>query len=148
MRRVETQSHRQRLLTPPAFARHLVDGCRALSGSVRVAVLYADVRGPYPGMADVETWPLWAQHYRGPWPVVAHPPCGPWGKLKWRCFRQDASLGPLAIAQAHLWGGVVEQPLGSTLFRDHGRPAARIEKVRQGDFGHPCQKWTLLYWTL
>jgi hypothetical protein len=148
LRRVETQSKRQRLLTPAPFAAYLVGRVREATGFARVAALYTHPGGPYSDLPDVETYPLWAQYYRGPWPVICHPPCGPWGKLKWRCFRQDASLGLLAIAQAHAFGGVVEQPLGSTLFRDYGRPGARVEKVRQGDYGYPCEKWTLLYFVL
>ncbi len=40
---------------------------------------------------------------------------------------------------------MVEQPLGSTLFAEHGREGATIERVNQGDYGHQAEKATLLY---
>jgi hypothetical protein len=51
----------------------------------------------------------------------------------------------------HRWGGVVEQPKGSQLFRQYGRGGA-IEEVNQGDYGMKSpgglyiRKPTLLYW--
>lgn len=139
---------RERRLTPPLFATWLVGRLRQYTQSVRVAALYVDVRGPYPRMADVQCWPLWAEAYTGPWPVVAHPPCGPWGLLSWNCRHQDSGLGILAIEQVHRYGGVVEQPEGSRLFREHGRRGAVVEKVYQRHWGHRAAKPTLLYWTV
>jgi hypothetical protein len=44
----------------------------------------------------------------------------------------------------HRWGGIVEQPLGSQLFRIAGR-AGTVTRVDQGEYGHVCRKPTLLY---
>ena len=84
-----------------------------------VAALYVDPRGPYPKLLGPEM--CWdeqrdARTYAGPWPVVAHPPCGPWGRLRHMCTKQDGSLAMLAIAQVRRWGGVLEQPAAC---RDH-----------------------------
>jgi hypothetical protein len=121
-----------------------------------VAALYVDPRGPYPKLLGPEF--CWdeardARKYGGPWPVVAHPPCGPWGRLKHLCTKQDKSLAPLAVAQVRRWGGVLEHPLGSGLFREIlPRPGelpdawgGRSYRVRQVDFGHGCIKPTILY---
>jgi hypothetical protein len=53
----------------------------AVSSREGVAALYIDRRGPYPALVGASM--CWtrerdARAYEGPWPVVAHPPCGPW----------------------------------------------------------------------
>jgi hypothetical protein len=119
-----------------------------------VAALYVDRLGPYPKL--VEHWydeARDARTYAGPWPVVAHPPCGPWGCFKHMCTKQDKSLAPLAIEQVRRWGGVLEHPSSSTLFRAHlPRPGefpdaagGRSYELRQVDWGHGCVKPTFIY---
>ena len=107
-----------------------------------VAALYIDPRGPYPKLLGPEL--CWdetrdARTYAGPWPVVAHPPCGPWGCMASMC-EQDASLGLLALEQVRRYGGIVEQPRNSRLFA--GLP---IVEVNQLAWGHACSKRTWLY---
>lgn len=122
----------------------------------RVAALYVDEAGPYMDHPDVDAWPASrdARLYAGPWPVIAHPPCGPWGKLKAFCTKQDASLGPLAVDQVRRWGGILEHPVGSSLWwhcrlpPPGGLPDAwggwtlRAEQCR---WGHRAEKDTLFY---
>src|SRR5258707_7022100 len=87
-----------------------------------VAALYVDPRGPYPKL--VEHW--WDEHrdartYAGPWPVVAHPPCGPWSALRHlHASPEDNEYGVAAIEQVRKWGGVLEQPATSKLFENCG----------------------------
>ena len=131
-----------------------------------VAALYIDPRGPYPRMTDwsapasisprVDCWDETrdARKYDGPHPVVAHPPCGPWGRLSFLCTKQDPSCGPRAVEQVRQWGGVLEHPAGSQLWKHCGLPAAGAQpdawggytvQVRQSEWGHCCAKPTLLY---
>jgi hypothetical protein len=125
-----------------------------------VAALYVDPEsGPYPGLVGRDLcWGVErdAKTYPGPWRVVAHPPCGPWGKLRWNCKHQDASLSPVGVAQVRRWGGVLEHPEGSVLWRECGLPApfhavptfAPREwalAVNQVDFGHQMKKRTWLF---
>lgn len=62
-----------------------------------IAALYIDAaRGPYTNMPGIDAWGIErdATLYPGPHPVIAHPPCGPWGRFRWRCNddpRQDRS---------------------------------------------------------
>lgn len=124
-----------------------------------VAALYIDPRGPYPRMPGVECWGLPerdARAYAGPHPVVAHPPCGPWGKLARFCTKpgQDATCGPAAVASVRAWGGVLEHPAKSRLWGACGLPlpcappdahGGRTFEVYQVGWGHVARKHTWLY---
>ncbi len=119
-----------------------------------VAALYVDPGGPYPKMSDVDCWDAErdARLYQGPHPIVAHPPCGPWGALSHFCTKQDASLAPLAVEQLRKWGGVLEHPAHSKLWTRLGLPkpgeldfdglwTLEVEQVR---WGHQAEKRTWL----
>lgn len=121
----------------------------------KVAALYVDKLGPYPRL--VTEWydeRRDARNYLGSWPVVAHPPCGPWGSLKGLCTRQDRSLGPRAVAIVREFGGVLEHPAHSSLFAYEAMPTPESGMDRYGGrtyalnqlwFGHPCVKPTWIY---
>jgi hypothetical protein len=109
---------------------------------IKVAALYVDTEsGPYPSMPGVDCWGVErdAKTYEGPHPVVAHPPCGPWGKLAWACKYQDASCGPRAVEQVLKWGGVLEHPAQSLLWKECGLP---LPGECRGLFGRN-DVWTL-----
>lgn len=128
----------------------------AVAAGLTVAALYVDPRGPYPAMPGVEAWDERrdARAYAGPHPVVAHPPCGPWGAFAHMCKNQPRDLGPLAVEQVRRWGGVLEHPARSKLWHHAGLPlpgqlpdalgGVTIE-VNQVDWGHACMKPTWLY---
>lgn len=121
-----------------------------------VAALYVDTRGPYPAMAAVECWDSIrdARLYSGPHPVVAHPPCGPWGRLRhlYKGTEHDCALR--AVEQVRSCGGVLEHPAGSLLWRECGLPEPGIlfdewggysVEVCQVSWGHVARKRTWLY---
>jgi hypothetical protein len=120
-----------------------------------VAALYVDPRGPYPLL--VEHWydeARDARTYDGPWPVVAHPPCGPWGRLRHMSCNQDPSLAPIAVEQVRRFGGVLEHPAYSLLWAHAGLPlpgelpdvfGGRTVAVDQCDWRHVARKPTWLY---
>jgi hypothetical protein len=133
----------------------LQESRRALTESW-VAALYVDAKGPYPRLPFVDCWDEArdATLYAGPWPVVAHPPCGPWGDLKSVSKETTADLAPIAVAQVRAFGGVLEHPLHSKLWRalrlpfpgelpdEHG---GRSYDLQQVSWAHPCRKPTRLY---
>jgi len=86
---------------------------------MKVAALYVERGGPYFAMPDVDPWDkerdAWL--YAGPLPIVAHPPCGPWSRLRHLYQGHEHDCGPAAIATAREWGGVVEHPAHSRLWR-------------------------------
>lgn len=120
-----------------------------------VSALYVDPRGPYPSLV-VDWWDAErdATRYAGPNPIVAHPPCGHWGHLRHLHKKDDGHLAPIAVDQVRAWGGVLEHPAGSRLWKQCGLPlpgelpdpfgGVAID-VCQCDWGHPARKRTWLY---
>jgi hypothetical protein len=109
-----------------------------------VVALYVDPRGPYPKL--VREWydeKRDARTYAGPWPVVAHPPCGPWGRNSFACTKQDPGAFAHALAMVNRFGGVIEHPEASRAFAAHDiEPTMVVDQVR---WGHACRKRTWLY---
>ncbi len=148
VRKTEKLSRYQRRATPIPFCRYLVARLFSIHFQPKIAVLWVEKKSPY-----WQLWPVVEVHgigrnalcYPGPFPIIAHPPCGPWGKFAWKSL-ESKEHGITALELVHKYGGVVEQPAGSQLFKLFGRPTARIEKVDQFDFGHMARKPTLLYW--
>jgi len=139
---------RERERTPVQFAEYLISKTRYLFGSQRslIAALWCAPDSYYFQYDNVIVYDETrnAHTYDGPYPIIAHPPCGPWGKLRY-FSDEDCEHGLKAMELVHRWGGVVEQPKGSQLFVQYGRGGA-IEEVNQGDYGHRARKPTLLYW--
>lgn len=145
MRYVNGLSRHQREATPLALARFLVDVTEAR------AVLWVHKNSVYRHRVWFSHLDLWdikrdANQYPGPGPIIAHPPCGPWGKYK-GISKESRHHGIRAMELVHLYGGVVEQPVGSTLFALHGT-TGKIAKIYQRDYGHLAWKPTLLYFVV
>lgn len=121
-----------------------------------VAALYIDPRGPYPGLSNVDIWDVErdARKYAGPHPVVAHPPCGPWGRLAHLYKGTEHDCAPSAVAMVQRWGGVLEHPAHSRLWAHCELPGPGEDPddfgghtvvVNQVEWGHACAKPTWLY---
>jgi hypothetical protein len=125
-----------------------------------VSALYIDPRGPYPKLvADCWDELRDARNYVGPNPVVAHPPCGPWGRLRHLYEGQDRDCAIRALEHVRCYGGVLEHPAGSKLWehdpalaRHIGRFGAHMDSfggrcisVDQVEWGHVARKRTWLY---
>ena len=122
-----------------------------------VAVLFARADSVYKTMPGVDVWDESrdARRWPGGCPVVAHPPCRAWGRL--RAFANPAphekDLARWAVAQVREFGGVLEHPAGSTLWADQGlpRPGAHDEfggwtlPAPQKWWGHKAEKASWFY---
>lgn len=97
-----------------------------------------------------------ARSYGGWLPVVAHPPCRAWGRL--RAFAKprddEAALAFHALLCVRECGGVLEHPAGSSFWTaaELPLPGAGFDRfggwtlpVNQQDFGHRAPKATWLY---
>lgn len=102
----------------------------------------------YDETRDALTWP-------GGRPAIYHPPCRLWSIIR-RFSTAPAEEKGLALWSmdcVRRWGGVVEHPAKSTLFRETGcefggrrdRWGGWVLSVDQHWFGHPARKKTWLY---
>lgn len=88
-------------------------------------------------------------------PIIAHPPCRLWSRMR-RFSTAPAHerwLAVWSIIYVRKYGGIVEHPAGSAIFRFMGIPTngspdkygGFLISVDQSWFGHPCRKRTYLY---
>lgn len=132
---------------------------RALCVSGCVAALFCRSDSVYKSMPGVDVFDLErdALTWSGGSPVVAHPPCRAWSRLRHfaRPRPGERELALWAVAQVRQFGGVLEHPSGSELFRHLGLPVpgstARdafggfVLPVSQKWWGHRAEKRTWLY---
>lgn len=141
-----------------------------------IAALYAQKPGVYELFKDVDLWDEKrdARKYEGPWPVVAHPPCGSWGNYA-KLHRESRALGPMlgdddgcfeaALKSLRKHGGVLEHPKGSKAYARFKIPRPKpglgwqkfytgtkyghyVVEVEQGLYGHKAPKPAWLYLVL
>lgn len=115
-----------------------------------IACLYVAPDSVYFTLPGTDPWPSSrdARNYAGPHPIIAHPPCGHWGKYRHRCKQPGRDCLDAALRQLVAHGGIVEHPLGSPVeSRIHplfDRLDIRILRIDQARFGHPSLKPTIL----
>ena len=124
----------------------------------QVAVLFARADSVYKTMPGVDVYDIDrdARTFPGGMPVVAHPPCRSWGRL--RQFSKprpdEKALGPWAVDQVRINGGVLEHPAESSLFAhcNMPRPGEFADEfggwtvaIEQFHWGHRAEKATWLY---
>jgi hypothetical protein len=136
-----------------------------------IAALFVETDGPYFGMEGIDPWDLGkdARSYRGPHPVIAHPPCERWGNYaeggpnpaaERRTVGDDGGCFDRALWAVRNFGGVLEHPANSKAFRYYRICSpdplggwhsagdgfgAWVCQVHQGHYGHPADKATWLY---
>jgi len=125
--------------------------------SPTVAVLFARSDSVYKGLSGVDVYDQDrdARTYDGPWPVVAHPPCRAWGRLRHMANPRpdERNLARLAVALVREFGGVLEHPQASTLWPAQGLPEPGCRDqfggftlpITQFSWGHRATKSTRLY---
>jgi hypothetical protein len=128
------------------------------AGEMSVAVLFARSDSNYKALPGVDVWDIErdARKWPGGSPVVAHPPCRAWGRLRQFAQPRDGEkeLAPWAVRQVRRFGGVLEHPAESTLWAHCGLPrpgqfpdehGGWAMEIEQFHFGHRAEKATWLY---
>lgn len=137
-----------------------------------IACLFVQDNGIYSKKKDLDLWPKErdARNYRGPFPVIAHPPCERWGRYwgggpmlhgteKQKLLGDDGGCFFHALFSVRTFGGIIEHPEASHAFKFFGLPipsqsggwthpdryGGRSCCVAQGNYGHESQKLTWLY---
>lgn len=132
-----------------------------------IAALFVQSNGIYFGRPDVEPYDVKrdAMTYRGPHPVVAHPPCARWCRLaglvekRWGHKKgDDGGTFAHALHCVRTYGGVLEHPAYSDAFAAFGLPIPTDKggwqmglcggwgcHVEQWHYGHRAKKATWLY---
>lgn len=133
-----------------------------------IAALFVQTDGHYFDVPGIDPWDAErdATLYRGPHPVIAHPPCARWGRYWWRGANGvryprpgvDGGLFGFALNAVRDFGGVLEHPRDSLAWDafalnkppvgggwvpadDFGMTCC----VYQGHYGHLAPKATWLY---
>lgn len=112
-----------------------------------ITVLCTAPKSNYLRIPDLDLYDLARDAYTfaGSNPVIAHPPCAQWSRMK-AFSKPDArskALGGYCFEFIKQNGGILEHPAGSSLFKYLGvKPTLSIN---QSWFGFPCRKTTYLY---
>lgn len=133
-----------------------------------VAALFVERDGIYYRLHNVDPWDFHrdARLYAGPYPVVAHPPCGRWCVMAPLVESQhgyrvgdDRGCFEAALRAVRAYGGVLEHPALSFAWRRFNLPAPSrggwsqslfdpgwSTEVSQAAYGHRARKRTWLYY--
>lgn len=122
-----------------------------------VAVLFARRDSIYKTLPELDVWDEErdARLYTGKGPVIAHPPCRAFGRLRQfaKPLPWEKDLAYWSVDTVRANGGVLEHPATSRLWADKGLPAPGKRDasggftlpILQKDFGHRADKSTWLY---
>lgn len=122
-----------------------------------IAALFIRRDSLYKDLPEVDAWDIDrdARRWPGGYPVIAHPPCRAWGRLRHLAKPAPAEreLALWAVQQVRRWGGVLEHPANSNLWPAAGLPALRQTDgwggwtlpISQYWWGHRAEKRTWLY---
>lgn len=115
-----------------------------------IAALFVQTNGCYFNLESVDPWDQKrdARLYRGPYPVIAHPPCARWGsywfgspsgKKRYK-LGDDGGCFAYALRAVRNYGGVLEHPKNSKAWDHFGllKPPHTGGWIKCDDFGWSC----------
>ena len=126
----------------------------------RIAVLFAREDSVYKNIPNLDVYDIHrdALTFSGGCPVIAHPPCRLWNRMKHfsKAPIEEKELARWAVKQVRSFGGVLEHPEASSLWKDQDLPYPYPKggydeyggwtlRVDQFWWGHAARKRTWLY---
>jgi hypothetical protein len=112
-----------------------------------ISVLCALPNSVYKNIPGLDVWDVQrdAYYFTGSNPVIVHPPCAQWSRM--RAFSKpnesEKELAYFCLTKVIRNGGIFEHPMGSSFFKEVGlRPTLCLD---QFVFGFPARKRTWLY---
>lgn len=135
-----------------------------------IAALYVDPKGCYSTVADIDIWDKIrdARLYKGPYPVVAHPPCNLWTRFahvnyaRWGGEHNrpgnDGGCFYHALRSVRRFGGVLEHPAFSDAWEKYSLVKPKnigwirvnskewVCEIWQSAYGHKARKRTWLFY--
>lgn len=121
-----------------------------------ISVLYTRKKSVYKSLG-LDCWDIKrdARNWPGGNAIIAHPPCRAWGNYRHiaKARSDEKQLAIHAINQVRKWGGVLEHPKGSQLWKELNLPLPGTYdeyggwtlNIDQHWFGHRAKKSTNLY---
>lgn len=117
---------------------------------MKIAVLCAHKHSNYFKMPDIEVYDEIrdCRTFPGGMPVICHPPCAQWSRMKAFSNNNPDQKGLAQFCLDHITneGGIFEHPAGSDVFKELEFPKeGKIYSVDQSWWGFPARKRTYLY---
>lgn len=121
------------------------------------AVLFARSNSIYKNIEGLDVYDIErdARSFSGNLPIIAHPPCRAWGRLRHLAKPRfdEMDLARFAVSYIYKNGGILEHPAHSTLWKDQNLPLPGSNDefggwtlpIKQHCFGHRAEKNTWLY---
>jgi hypothetical protein len=116
-----------------------------------ISVLCTNENSNYKLIPGLDLWPASRDmhHYGGSNPVICHPPCAQWSRM--RAFANDNPsqkfLALMCWDIVNSNGGIFEHPSASSFWHYVCADRSRLISVNQSWWGFPCRKTTWLYFS-
>lgn len=117
---------------------------------MKIAILCAHKKSHYyqiPGL-EVYDQDRDCRTFDGGMPVIVHPPCAQWSKMKAFSHNkpEEKNLAHFCLDQIKKYGGIFEHPKGSDVWNQLDWPdGGKFIEVDQHWFGFPARKRTILF---
>jgi hypothetical protein len=114
-----------------------------------ITILCAMQNSNYFKIEGIDIWDITkdAYNFTGANPVICHPPCAQWSKMRTfaKANPREKDLALFCLEKVNKNGGILEHPAGSALWKLPEVIPGKVISINQHWFGFPAQKRTWLY---